>query len=328
MRIPGSDDVSEAAEAEAVAEPYSGRTAWGRNLETPLREFLRTETGSAAVLLGATLAALVWVNVDASSYASLWGTELSIHVGSHGISQDLRGWVNSGLMTFFFFVVGLEARREFDMGELRERRRFAIPLFAGLGGMIVPIAIFLAFNAGRASAHGWGTAMSTDTAFALGLLALVGSHFPSRLRAFLLTVSVVDDVGGARRDRGLLQRERRRAGAPDRRRDLRRDPRRAYGAHPLRVPLLRARVLPARRGDVGRAVRIRSRPGGGRPRRGSPDVRVPRRARRPRAGERPLPDLPRAADARAWRARPGSGSRRRSRRTSVCSSSTTRGRAT
>ena len=97
-------------------------------------------------------------------------------------------------MTFFFFVVGLEARREFDMGELRERRRFAIPLFAGLGGMIVPVAIFLAFNAGKSSAHGWGTAMSTDTAFALGLLALVGSHFPSRLRAFLLTISVVDDV--------------------------------------------------------------------------------------------------------------------------------------
>ena len=181
-------------EIETTAAPYSGRTAWGRNLETPLREFLRTETGSAAVLLVATVAALVWVNVDASSYASLWGTELSIHLGSHSIALDLRGWVNSGLMTFFFLVVGLEARREFDMGELRERRRLAIPLFAGIGGMLVPIAIFLAFNAGHSSAHGWGTAMSTDTAFALGLLALVGSHFPSRLRAFLLTVSVVDDV--------------------------------------------------------------------------------------------------------------------------------------
>jgi len=183
-----------ASDVAAPAEPYSGRTAWGRNLETPLREFLRTEIGSAAVLLAATVVALVWVNVDSSSYASLWGTNLSIQLDGHGISQDLHGWVNSGLMTFFFFVVGLEARREFDMGELRERRRVALPLFAGVGGMLVPIAIFLAFNAGHASRHGWGTAMSTDTAFALGLLALVGSHFPTRLRAFLLTVSVVDDV--------------------------------------------------------------------------------------------------------------------------------------
>ena len=180
--------------AEAPAQPYSGRTAWGRNLETPLREFLRTETGSASILLAATIAALVWVNADSSSYTSFWGTTLSTRVGSHGISQDLRGWVNSGLMTFFFFVVGLEARREFDMGELRERRRLALPLFAGVGGMVVPIAIYLAFNAGHSSRHGWGTAMSTDTAFALGLLALVGSNFPTRLRAFLLTVSVVDDV--------------------------------------------------------------------------------------------------------------------------------------
>jgi len=186
--------VSASDVAEAPAQPYSGRTAWGRNLETPLREFLRTETGSASILLAATIAALVWVNADSSSYTSFWGTTLSTRVGSHGISQDLRGWVNSGLMTFFFFVVGLEARREFDMGELRERRRLALPLFAGVGGMVVPIAIYLAFNAGHSSRHGWGTAMSTDTAFALGLLALVGSNFPTRLRAFLLTVSVVDDV--------------------------------------------------------------------------------------------------------------------------------------
>jgi Na+/H+ antiporter NhaA len=97
-------------------------------------------------------------------------------------------------MTLFFFVVGLEARREFDMGELRERRRLALPLAAGLGGMIVPVSIFLVLNAGQDSAHGWGVAMSTDTAFALGMLALVGPRFPVRLRAFMLTVSVVDDV--------------------------------------------------------------------------------------------------------------------------------------
>ncbi len=174
--------------------PFSGRTAWARSLQTPLREFLRTETGGAAVLLAATVAALVWVNVDASSYESLWETTLSIEVGGAGIALDLRDWVNSGLMTFFFFVVGLEARREFDLGELRERRRFALPLLAGIGGMAVAVAIYLALNAGHSSAHGWGVAMSTDTAFALGLLALVGPRFPDRLRAFMLTVVVVDDI--------------------------------------------------------------------------------------------------------------------------------------
>ena len=179
---------------EAQAPPFSGRTAWARSVQTPLREFLRTETGGAAVLLAAAVAALVWVNVDASSYDSLWETTLSIAVGGTGVSLELREWVNSGLMTFFFFVLGLEARREFDLGELRERRRFALPLLAGIGGMAVAIAIYLLFNAGRSSAHGWGVAMSTDTAFALGLLALVGPRFPDRLRAFMLTVAIVDDV--------------------------------------------------------------------------------------------------------------------------------------
>jgi Na+/H+ antiporter NhaA len=163
-------------------------------VQTPLRAFLRTETGGAAVLLAATIVALLWVNVDAASYRSLWETQLSIELGGHGISLDLREWVNSGLMTFFFFVVGLEARREFDLGELRERRRFALPLLAGIGGMAVAVAIYLLVNAGRPSAHGWGVAMSTDTAFALGVLALVGPRFPDRLRAFMLTVVIVDDV--------------------------------------------------------------------------------------------------------------------------------------
>ena len=146
------------------------------------------------MLLAAAVAALAWANIDLSSYESVWGTRLSIHVGGAGISQDLRGWVNSGLMTFFFFVVGLEVRREFDVGELRERRRLALPVLAGLGGMLVPIAIYLAFNGGGGSAHGWGVAMSTDTAFALGMLALVGPRFPDRLRGFMLTIVVVDDV--------------------------------------------------------------------------------------------------------------------------------------
>jgi Na+/H+ antiporter NhaA len=181
-------------QSASPAAPFAGRTAWARNLETPLRRFLRTQTGSAAVLLTATIAALVWVNVNAWSYDTLWETHLSIRLSGWTIEQDLREWVNSGLMTFFFLVVGLEARREFDMGELRERRRLALPLAAGIGGMIVPVAIYLAANAGRPSAHGWGTAMSTDTAFALGMLALVGRRFPGRLRAYLLTVAVVDDL--------------------------------------------------------------------------------------------------------------------------------------
>jgi Na+/H+ antiporter NhaA len=134
------------------------------------------------------------VNVDTSSYESFWSTTLSIEVGGAGVSLSLREWVNSGLMTFFFFVVGLEARREFDLGELRDRRRLALPLLAAIGGMAVAVTIYVLFNFGSSSAGGWGIAMSTDTAFALGLLALVGQGFPDRLRAFMLTISVVDDL--------------------------------------------------------------------------------------------------------------------------------------
>ncbi len=175
------------------SEPFSGRTAWARNLEAPLRNFLRTETGSAAILLGAAIAALAWVNIDQSSYERVWHAVLSIRIGDSGVSLDLRHWVNQGLMTFFFLVVGLEARREFDLGELRDRRRLALPVLAGISGMVVPVAIYLLINAGRPSSHGWGAAMSTDTAFALGMLALVGRRFPDSLRAFILTVAVVDD---------------------------------------------------------------------------------------------------------------------------------------
>ena len=181
-------------EPEGSTAPFTRRTAWARSLQTPLRNFLRTESGSAAVLLAATLIALAWANIDVASYESVWQMPLSIRLGGSGVSQTLREWVNSGLMTFFFFVIGLEARREFDMGELRERQRVVLPIAAGIGGMVAPIAIYLAVNAGRPSAHGWGVAMSTDTAFALGLLALVARRLPDTVRAFLLTVAVVDDV--------------------------------------------------------------------------------------------------------------------------------------
>jgi Na+/H+ antiporter NhaA len=181
---------------EAAGGAFSGRTAWARRMQTPLRTFLRTETGSASVLAGATVAALIWANISLSSYDKVWATRLSVLAGGSGVTLDVQGLVNSGLMAFFFLVVGLEARREFDMGELRVRSRLTLPLLAGLGGMIVPIGIYLAFNAGRPSEHGWGMAMSTDTAFALGALALVGRRLPDRVRTYLLTFSVVDDLAG------------------------------------------------------------------------------------------------------------------------------------
>jgi len=173
----------------------TGRTAWARNLASPVRDFLSAETGSAVVVLIAAIFALLWANSPWShSYDSLWTTELAIRLGHHAIATDLRHWVNQGLMTFFFLVVGLEAKREFDLGELRERRRLAIPVLAAIGGMTVPVAIYLAFNAGGPGAHGWGTAMSTDTAFALGALALLTPRSATRMRVFLLTLAVVDDL--------------------------------------------------------------------------------------------------------------------------------------
>ncbi len=181
----------------AVVDPseISIRTAWLQR-DTALRRFLQTETASAALLLGAAVAALIWANIDSSSYDRVWQTRLSVHLGQAGVSLDLRGWINSGLMSFFFLVVGLEARREFDIGEFRERPRVILPVLAGLGGMVGAVGLYLAINAGRTSAHGWGVAMSTDTAFALGLLALLGKQAPERLRGFILTLTVVDDIVG------------------------------------------------------------------------------------------------------------------------------------
>jgi Na+/H+ antiporter NhaA len=190
---PVTTETSGESRAAAIASHFSGRTAWARNLEAPLRDFLRTETGSAAFLLVGAVCALIWANIG-TSYERVWTTSLSVLVGGAGVSLDLRHWVNSGLMTLFFFVVGLEARREFDLGDLRDRRRLLLPVVAGIGGMIVPVLIFLAIAGSHAPTGAWGTAMSTDTAFALGMLALVGRRFPNSLRAFMLTVSVVDDL--------------------------------------------------------------------------------------------------------------------------------------
>jgi Na+/H+ antiporter NhaA len=171
-----------------------GRTVWSRTMALPLRDFLRTESGSAGVLVAAIVTALIWANAGAGSYEAFWRTEFSVRLGGAGIALDLHDWVNSGLMTIFFLVVGLEARREFDLGDLRDRRRFVLPAVAGIVGMIIPALIFLAVNSGGPGARGWGVAMSTDTALALGLLALLGRGVPDQVRVFLLTVFVVDDL--------------------------------------------------------------------------------------------------------------------------------------
>src|SRR5919204_43598 len=151
-RIPGSWRPASTAATDSAR--FSGRTAWARSLEAPLRSFLRTETGSASFLLAAAAAALVWANLHPSSYEDVWDATLSIRLGDAGVSQSVSYWVNSGLMTFFFFVVGLEARREFDLGDLRERRSLVLPVTAAAGGAALTAGIFLAINAGKPSADG------------------------------------------------------------------------------------------------------------------------------------------------------------------------------
>src|SRR5690349_10850150 len=119
--------------------PFSGRTAWVRGRERVVRRLFRTDAGSALVLIAAALAALVWINVDRSSYEGVWRSRLAIDIGPWGLGQEVIQWVNTGLMTFFFFVVGLEVRRELDIGDLRRRERVAVPVLAGIGGMVAAV---------------------------------------------------------------------------------------------------------------------------------------------------------------------------------------------
>jgi Na+/H+ antiporter NhaA len=175
---------------------FTVRTKWVRNLAVPVRVFVATEVGGAVLLLAASLAALAWANSPwRSTYEGVWSADLAIRVAGAEFVHDLREWVNDGLMVLFFFVIGLEIRRELDLGDLRQRRRVAIPVLAAIGGMVAPALIYLAFNAGSEGARAWGIPISTDTAFALGVLALVGRRCPPQLRVFLLTLAIVDDIG-------------------------------------------------------------------------------------------------------------------------------------
>jgi NhaA family Na+:H+ antiporter len=165
-------------------------------LPRPIREFLETETAGGLILLAAALVALAWVNLPfGESYEDVWQTDLSIGLGDANLTLDLRHWINDGLMAIFFFVAGMEIKRELVKGELHDPRRAALPVIAALGGMIVPAALYLLLNAGGEGARGWGIPMATDIAFAIGLLSLFGSRVSQSLKIFLLSLAIVDDIG-------------------------------------------------------------------------------------------------------------------------------------
>ena len=164
-------------------------------LAKPLREFLQTEAAGAGLLLGATVLALLWANSPWSqAYQALWATEVSVGVGDARLVMDLRHWLDDGLMAVFFFVVGLELRRELSVGELTERRRLVVPGIAALGGLVVPALLYLTVNPSGEAANGWGVVIGTDTAFLLGALAIVGPTRATQLRVFLLTLMIADDL--------------------------------------------------------------------------------------------------------------------------------------
>jgi NhaA family Na+:H+ antiporter len=161
-----------------------------------LLEFLRTEEASGAFLLASALVALAWANSAFQDvYHELWSTVGTLDFGRLSISLDLRGWVNEGLMTLFFLVVGLEIKREVTTGELSDPRTLALPIIAAIGGMIVPAGIFLILNSGSGAQDAWGIPVATDIAFALGILTIAASRAPDSVRSFLLTLAIVDDIG-------------------------------------------------------------------------------------------------------------------------------------
>ncbi len=162
----------------------------------PFARFLEIEAAAGGVLLVATVAALILSNSGWSTpFMAIWETPTGFHIGSLDFTRSLRHWINDGLMTFFFFVIALELKRELVLGELRNLRIAALPLAGALGGMLVPVSLYIALMDGHPGMHGWGTVMATDTAFVIGCLTLFGSRIPPSLRLFLLSLAIFDDVG-------------------------------------------------------------------------------------------------------------------------------------
>lgn len=194
MSTPSITDTS----ATSTRQPGTWRPARriARRILRPVERFLAIEAASGILLLSVAVIALVWANSPwSSAYSAFWHTPIGLKVGPFHFERDLHFWINDGLMTIFFFVVGLEIRREMHQGELSQLKRAALPLVAALGGMLVPAAIFASLNHGHDTARGWGIPMATDIAFAVGVLALLGRRVPPALRVLLLALAVIDDVG-------------------------------------------------------------------------------------------------------------------------------------
>ena len=177
---------------EAIEKPL------GVQISLMAQEFTRLAASGGIVLLLATIIAIIWANSPwAASYLQLWGTELGFNLGALHLSEHLLDWVNDGLMVIFFFVVGLEIKREIQTGELASPRRAALPIMGALGGMLVPAMFYILFNLGNPQAmRGWGIPMATDIAFTLGILTMLGSRAPLSLKVFFTALAIADDIGG------------------------------------------------------------------------------------------------------------------------------------
>ena len=167
-----------------------------QRLQQPIERFIHAETSSGLLLLATAVVALGWANSPfAASYHHFWETPISLGVGSSALAKPLHHWMNDGLMVIFFFVVGLEIKRELLVGELSSPKKAALPVIAALGGMLVPACVYALFNVGTSGSAGWGIPMATDIAFALGVVALMGNRVPFALKVFLTALAIADDIG-------------------------------------------------------------------------------------------------------------------------------------
>lgn len=184
------------ADAGTPPPPGTARLPLVERFFSPIQQFTRISSSGGIVLLATTIVALIWANTAwGASYHHLWESQVGVRVGPWSLAGTLHQFINDGLMAVFFFLVGLEIKREVLAGELSSVRSAALPMVAAVGGMIVPAGLYAVLNVGGAGVHGWGIPMATDIAFALGVLALLGSRVPSGVKVFLAALAIVDDIG-------------------------------------------------------------------------------------------------------------------------------------